>query len=96
MKPIKWVKNTMPKTEDKNLSVMALEEVEKARAFHRTIPGYARTPLADLKHMARRLGVGSICVKDESYRFGLNAFKVLGGSFAMAKNISKATGRSIS
>lgn len=96
MKPIKWVKNTMPKTEDKNLSVMALEEVEKARAFHRTIPGYARTPLADLKHMARRLGVGSICVKDESYRFGLNAFKVLGGSFAMAKYIAKATGRSIS
>ena len=96
MKPIKWVKNTMPKTEDKNLSVMALEEVEKARAFHRTIPGYARTPLADLKHMARRLGVGSICVKGESYRFGLNAFKVLGGSFAMAKYIAKATGRSIS
>lgn len=96
MKPIKWVKNTMPKTEDKNLSVMALEEVEKARAFHRTIPGYTRTPLADLKHMARRLGVGSIYVKDESYRFGLNAFKVLGGSFAMAKYIAKATGRSIS
>ncbi len=96
MRPIKWVKNTMPKTEDKNLSVMALEEVEKARAFHRTIPGYARTPLADLKHMARRLGVGSICVKGESYRFGLNAFKVLGGSFAMAKYIAKATGRSIS
>lgn len=96
MKPIKWVKNTMPKTEDKNLSVMALEEVEKARAFHRTIPGYARTPLANLKHMARRLRVGSICVKDESYRFGLNAFKVLGGSFAMAKYIAKATGRSIS
>ncbi len=95
MKPIKWVKNTMPKTEDANLSVMALEEVKKARAFHSTIPGYARTNFADLKHMAAHLGVGSVCVKDESYRFGLNAFKVLGGSFAIAKYIAGQTGRSI-
>lgn len=29
MKQIKWVKNTMPKTDDANLPVMALEEVEK-------------------------------------------------------------------
>ena len=48
MKQIKWVKNTMPKTDDANLPVMALEEVEKARAFHKTIPGYERTPLAHL------------------------------------------------
>ena len=96
MKQIKWVKNTMPKTDDANLSVMALEEVEKARAFHKTIPGYERTPLAHLTHMADRLGLKDVCVKDESYRFGLNAFKVLGGSFAMAKYIAKQTGRDIS
>ena len=96
MKQIKWVKNTMPKTDDANLPVMALEEVEKARAFHKTIPGYERTPLAHLTHMADRLGLKDVCVKDESYRFGLNAFKVLGGSFAMAKYIAKQTGRDIS
>ena len=96
MKQIKWVKNTMPKTDDANLSVMALEEVEKARAFHKTIPGYERTPLAHLTHMADSLGLKDVCVKDESYRFGLNAFKVLGGSFAMAKYIAKQTGRDIS
>ena len=95
MKQIKWVKNTMPKTDDTNLSVMALDEVEKARAFHKTIPGYERTPLAHLTHMADRLGLKDVCVKDESYRFGLNAFKVLGGSFAMAKYIAKQTGRDI-
>lgn len=95
MKPIKWVKNTMPGTEDASLPVMALEEVAKARAFHKTIPGYERTPLANLTHMAERLGLGSVCVKDESYRFGLNAFKVLGGSYAMAKYIAAQTGRDI-
>lgn len=42
--------------------------------------------------MADYLGLGSLYVKDESYRFGLNAFKVLGGSFAIAKYISQQTG----
>lgn len=96
MKEIKWIKNTMPKTEDKNLPVMALSEVDKARTFHETIPGYAPTPLAHLTHMAEYLGLGDVCIKDESYRFGLNAFKVLGGSFAMAKYIAGQTGRDIS
>ncbi len=46
--------------------------------------------------MAARLGVGALCVKDESYRFGLNAFKVLGGSFAMARYIAGELGRALS
>jgi len=50
------------------------------------------TPLHHLEELASYLGLGSIYVKDESYRFGLNAFKVLGGSFAMAKYISEKTG----
>lgn len=95
MKPIKWVRNTMPKTEDANLGIMSMEEVEKARAFHKTIPGYQPTPLAHLSRMASHLGLKDVCVKDESYRFGLNAFKVLGGSFAMARYIAKQTGRAI-
>lgn len=96
MKNIKWISNKMPKTADANLPVMALSEVEKAREFHRTIPGYAPTPLVQLTKMAEYLGLSGIYLKDESYRFGLNAFKVLGGSFAMAKYIAKQTGRDIS
>lgn len=96
MKPIQWAKNTMPKTDDANLPIMSLDEVAKARAFHKTIPGYQPTPLAHLTHMAGHLGLKDICVKDESYRFGLNAFKVLGGSFAMARYIAGQTGRDIS
>ena len=34
------------------------------------------TPLIDLAHLARRIGLDSIKVKDESKRFQLNAFKV--------------------
>ena len=96
MKEILWVQNTMPKTNDANLKVMDLSEVKKARDFHQTIPGYERTPLAHLTNMADYLGLQDIFVKDESYRFGLNAFKVLGGSFAMARYIAEKTGRDVS
>jgi diaminopropionate ammonia-lyase len=54
-----------------------------AREFHRALPGYAPTPLVDCQPLARSLGVQSLHVKDESHRFGLNAFKALGASFAM-------------
>lgn len=93
---IQWALNQMPHTEDKQLSVMSLGEVQKAREFHKSIPGYAPTPLASLSHMASYLGLKEVYVKDESYRFGLNAFKVLGGSFSMARYIAQKTGRDVS
>ena len=46
--------------------------------------------------MAEHLGLGGLYVKDESYRFGLLAFKVLGGSFAIARYIAQQLGRDIS
>ncbi|PKM73943.1 MAG: diaminopropionate ammonia-lyase [Firmicutes bacterium HGW-Firmicutes-16] len=95
-KEILWVENKMPRTEDERLSIMSLDEVEAARNFHKSFPQYSRTPLAKLSHLAKYLCVSELYVKDESYRFNLNAFKVLGGSFAIAKYIAKQTGRNIS
>lgn len=96
MKSIKWAVNTMPKTEDANLPIMSIDNVATAKNFHQSFPQYQVTPLTRLSEMARYLGLASIHVKDESYRFGLNAFKVLGGSFAMAKYIAGQTGRDVS
>lgn len=96
MKEILWAKNEMPKTEDSQLKIMAIDEVKKARIFHESFPQYSKTPLAKLDKMASFLGLKEVYVKDESYRFGLNAFKVLGGSFAMAKYIAKQTGKDVS
>ena len=93
---IKWKLNTMPPSEDKELSIMSLENVAKARSFHQSFPQYSVTPLAKLDRMAQLLKLNSLCIKDESYRFGLNAFKVLGGSFAMAKYIAGELGRDVS
>lgn len=96
MDSIKWAVNRMPKTDDSQLPIMALTEIGKARTFHESFPQYTRTPLVQLKEMSAYLGVKEVYIKDESYRFGLNAFKVLGGSFAMARYIAKELGRDVS
>lgn len=53
-----------------------------ALAFHRRLPEYAPTPLAELPGLAESLGVGRLWVKDESTRMGLPSFKILGASWA--------------
>ena len=73
----------------KTFQLWDLRRYKKARTFHESFPQYSETPLTKLPHMASYLGVKEVYVKDESYRFGLNAFKVLGGSFAMARYIAK-------
>lgn len=93
---LKYCINRLQESDDRNLPIMSVEEVRKARAFHESFPQYAVTPLAFLPLQAENLGLGSLAVKDESYRFGLNAFKVLGGSYAMARYIAQETGKDVS
>ena len=69
---------------------------KKVNAFHRSFPGYEPTPLLNLKSLAGALGVKSLHVKDESKRFELNAFKVLGGSYAIGNYIANKLGMDIS
>ena len=62
---------------------------QRVRAFHASFSQYCPTPLIALHGLARKLGLKSVCVKDESQRFGLNAFKVLGGSYAVARCLAE-------
>ena len=55
----------------------------QAFEFHKSLKDYQPTPLYDLPNMARQYGVANIYIKDESIRFGLNAFKGLGASYAI-------------
>jgi diaminopropionate ammonia-lyase len=52
-----------------------------ARAFHRALPGYRPTPLRALD--------AHVWLKDESDRFGLPAFKILGASWAVQRALPK-------
>lgn len=90
--------NEKPKapTTGADVSLMSKDVAEKVRTFHRTFPAYAPTPLARLTKLASHLGLGEVLVKDESYRFGLNAFKVLGGSYAVGKILAEKMGKDIS
>lgn len=68
-----------------SLKFVQPEAMQPVLEFHSGIAGYAQTPLVSLPNLAKQLGVGQIFVKDESARFGLNAFKALGGSYAIAR-----------
>jgi diaminopropionate ammonia-lyase len=93
---ITWVKNTLPKTDcARSLAYLTGDALRQVQRFHQSFPQYAVTPLVSLKNLAARLGVKGIYVKDESWRFGLNSFKVLGGSLAVARYIAGQLGKDL-
>ena len=69
-----------------NLPLFLNENISNnVRTFHSSISNYKITPLISLDNLAKKLNIKGIYVKDESYRFGLNAFKSLGGLYAIFK-----------
>lgn len=92
-KAINMVHREHPKDEAPvDVSRFGYAHAKIVRDYHKSFPEYKETPLADLKNLAKSLGVASIHVKDESYRFGQNAFKVLGGSYCVASYIAEKLG----
>ena len=79
-----------------DLHFLSRQEAVKIQNFHKSFPMYEPTPLAKLPATAACLGLGEVYVKDESYRFGLNAFKVLGGSYAIGRYLTERLGKEIS
>ncbi len=97
METVKWTKNQCPKTDcATEMALMSIQTMNRVRDFHKSFPQYTQTPLVKLDALAKKLGVKSVYLKDESYRFGLNAFKVLGGSYAMAGYVAKLLGCDVS
>lgn len=95
MNKIHWEANRMLGKQQTSTDFLSEQEIQKAKHFHQSFPEYSVTPLRSLDNLAKHLGVAGIYLKDESYRFGLNAFKVLGGSFAMGKYLAQKLGRDI-
>lgn len=62
------------------------------RDFHRSLPGYATTPLREAPGVAASLGVGRVLVKDESARLGMPSFKILGASWATYRAVCARLG----
>jgi diaminopropionate ammonia-lyase len=60
-----------------------------ALPYHQSLSVYASTPLVSLPNLAKKYGVANIYIKNEAFRFGLNAFKGLGASYAIHKLLEK-------
>jgi diaminopropionate ammonia-lyase len=61
-------------------------------AFHTRMAGYRATPLTTARHLPGHLGHHAVHVKDESHRLGLPAFKILGASWAFARELCRRGG----
>lgn len=60
---------------------------EEVLQFHRRLPGYRRSPLHRLADPPPVAGAGDVLLKDESDRFGLPAFKILGATWAVERTL---------
>lgn len=77
---INTLRKDTPRWEDETAARLHADD---ALEFHRSLEGYSPTPVRELPELARELGLGSVLVKDESWRFGVKAFKPLGASWAI-------------
>lgn len=96
---IKYILNNKARngtSEKANTDFLSNKVISKVRNFHKSFPEYKVTPLYNLDNLSKYLGVNDIFLKDESYRFGLNAFKVLGGSYAIGKYLAEKLNLDIS
>lgn len=61
--------------------------------YHETLPDYGKTPLLELPAKFNELlGVGTILLKDESHRFGLPSYKILGASWGCICTVTQSLG----
>ncbi|MEX2415755.1 MAG: diaminopropionate ammonia-lyase, partial [Paenibacillaceae bacterium] len=91
MENLKWKYNERAGGNDPKASTQLFnsEDMRKVWKFHKSFKMYKPTPLRNLSQLSSYLGVSDIYVKDESYRFGLNAFKVLGGTYAIGQYLAQ-------
>ena len=71
------------------------EAAGRVERFHQQLPGYRPTDLVRWSHLAEAWGVREVFIKDESTRFNLKAFKVLGGSYAASCLVARELGMSL-
>src|SRR5947209_8759176 len=82
-----------------NTQVLAHKNIHSKKKrtwhFHKHLTGYASTPLLEAPQLARQLGVGNIWIKDETHRFDMPSFKILGTSWAVYQALISRLGKEI-
>ena len=67
------------------------QRVNFPRAFHVRLPGYAPTPLLDLSDVAADLGIDRLWLKDETRRFQMHGYELLGTAWARSPAAGRGT-----
>lgn len=84
------------KNKDKtSVELLTENEIQRVRNFHKSFPEHCVTPLYRLERLAENLNIDRLWIKDESCRFGLNAFKVLGSTYAIGRYLCELIGKDI-
>ncbi|WP_222868529.1 diaminopropionate ammonia-lyase [Actinomadura syzygii] len=81
-----------PSLKDGSSLTLSNDPRDAPSRFHRSMPGYARTPLIEAPDLARRLEVGRVFVKNEQSRLGLPSFKILGSSWGIHRTLCDRLG----
>jgi diaminopropionate ammonia-lyase len=68
--------------------LFADEEYKRVGDYYRSLSHLQPTPLRHLRGLASVIGVADILLKDESSRFSLNSFKILGTAYAVDQLLS--------
>ncbi|MEO6212290.1 MAG: pyridoxal-phosphate dependent enzyme, partial [Vicinamibacterales bacterium] len=70
-------------------------EYRDLHAYFAAHPELPPSPLRSLSALADKLGVRAVDAKDETHRFGLNAFKIIGVRYAVHRLGDEATARGL-
>ena len=89
---IKFVSNPSVSRDYAPAALFGKGKAGRVRKFHQSFSAYRPTALRNLKNLAATLDLNGFFVKDESSRFGLNAFKVLGGSYCIGRALAERAG----
>lgn len=96
---MEWIQNrhaALQVAADGPAAFLHPDQIKSVSRLVASMDGYEPTPLVSLSSLADHWGLQAIYVKDESKRFGLNAFKVLGGIHAIANVICQRLGVDLS
>src|SRR5699024_7605800 len=75
-----------------DIALFTKDTVKAIHHFQSGHPQYPKTPLSQLSELGALITLGKVFVKDETQRYGLNAFKVLGGIYVVGKYIARHLG----
>ncbi|HYE87822.1 MAG TPA: pyridoxal-phosphate dependent enzyme, partial [Vicinamibacterales bacterium] len=79
----------IPTSAARTRGLFSAADYAQMRAFFAARPHLTPTPLSPIPAAAREFRLASVAAKDETARFGLNAFKLLGARFAIETLLSE-------